>query len=209
MEIHHHIEHGMRNRGSEIHIDIPQEDLEGNKENVVKPYSIDIAEFDEEHAPHTPLSWVDGQRVVRDNFTDFLATSFAVSLGRQTIHNGFFIWLKQTNGFDISKINPIANEVWQRLSREERDYFAQRMPNSKSHHMGKVGNLYGTGLSKGSETWISNAIGHAIRKGTEVLVRPHLYEMGTEQRAGLDACKTLEDFKKLAVELRRENKNWL
>ncbi len=107
---------------------------EANFMDTIKPYSFEVKDFSPECATKALENYTVGDKITRENFTNFLIRSFAVSRGVPLVQYGFFEWVEKATGFStrdtlkrlaFSPPGEIRSNPWDFLSNEEQKKFLQ------------------------------------------------------------------------------------
>ncbi|MEI7709718.1 MAG: hypothetical protein WCI76_03310 [bacterium] len=141
-----------------------------------EPYSISVGEF---KVPPTQLEpYRPGDKISRNNFTNFLILSFAVSMGQPVLQVAFMAWLKLKFGFDYSQtlINFDKSGNWDGLEEIERESFLEAFSRVSAHK------------GKGTQTVL-------IKKELKSLCNPNrVSDESIQEEYSLDILKKINNF---------------
>lgn len=108
-----------------------------------------ISRQDFSRTPNNIKKYKKGEQITRDNFSDFLSKSFAVSGGGKVYQYIYFRWLEETTGFDWKKTLLNFREAGglDKLSQIERETFAADFKRVFEAHYGE-GTIAGIAFDK-------------------------------------------------------------
>ncbi len=111
--------------------------LENGKKNPEAPtlYTLTAEDFSKPSA--SVLGYKTGDRITRDNFTNFLIFSFALSRGDLLLQHKYFEFLEKKEGFDYKKtlLTFVTKGNWDVFSQEEKDIFKEAFSKVKKHSL--------------------------------------------------------------------------
>ncbi len=167
-------------------------------------YCFSVEDFSHESSSEILEDYAVGDKITRENFTNFLIKSFAVSRGVPLVQYGFFEWVEKTTGFstrDTLKrlaFSPPGEKIpnpWDFLTNEEQKKFLQAFLSVNIHEDA----LY----SESDDELTTEKHVHSIKAEFRNIVNFYVNvdELSPNQEfiKSLREISSWDDFKKIAI----------